>query len=44
MNKTMTSLIGFGAGIAAAVYSQRQNVMGGRQWKKMRKRMMKTFR
>ncbi|MBS4173640.1 YrzQ family protein [Bacillus sp. FJAT-49736] len=43
MNKTIVSLLGFGAGIAAATYSQRQG-FNGKQMKRMAKRMRKAFR
>ncbi|RLQ98118.1 YrzQ family protein [Falsibacillus albus] len=44
LNKTIASLIGFGAGIAATVYSQRQDYMDGKQWKRMRRKMKRAFR
>lgn len=43
MNKTMVSMLGFGAGIAATVASRRSNMMNGKSMKKMRKQMKKMF-
>ncbi|WP_421380057.1 YrzQ family protein [Bacillus salacetis] len=43
LNKTMASMIGFGAGIAATMYSRRSNMMSGRNMKKMRKQIKKMF-
>ncbi|MGV3466436.1 MAG: YrzQ family protein [Heyndrickxia sp.] len=43
MNKTIVSLLGFGAGIAATAYSQRQG-FNGKQMRKMTKRLRKAFK
>ncbi|WP_419160650.1 YrzQ family protein [Rossellomorea sp. BNER] len=43
MNKTFASIIGFGAGIATSVYSNRSNMFSKRNWKKLRKQMRKAF-
>ncbi len=43
MNKTMASMIGFGAGIAATMFSRRSDMMNGKSMKKMRKQMKKMF-
>ncbi|MGE6259506.1 YrzQ family protein [Heyndrickxia sporothermodurans] len=44
MNRTVVSLLGFGAGIAATAFSQRQGYFNNRQIKKMTKRLRKAFR
>ncbi|MGE8206144.1 YrzQ family protein [Heyndrickxia sp. NPDC080065] len=44
MNKTIFSLLGFGAGVAATAFSQRQGYFDNRQVKKMTKRLRKAFR
>ncbi|WP_216663281.1 YrzQ family protein [Bacillus haikouensis] len=43
MNKTFASIVGFGAGIAASIYSQRSNMMNQKQMKRLRKQMKKMF-
>ncbi|GIN38602.1 MULTISPECIES: YrzQ family protein [Heyndrickxia] len=44
MNKTVVSLLGFGAGIAATAISQRQGYFDNKQMKKMTKRLRKAFK
>ncbi|GIN87063.1 hypothetical protein J6TS2_34490 [Heyndrickxia sporothermodurans] len=44
MNRTVVSLLGFGAGIAATAISQRQGYFNNRQIKKMTKRLRRAFR
>jgi hypothetical protein len=39
----MVSLLGFGAGVAATVVSQRQGYFDARQMKRAAKRLRKTF-
>ncbi|QWC21786.1 YrzQ family protein [Bacillus haikouensis] len=43
LNRTFASIVGFGAGIAASIYSQRSNMMNRKQVKKLRKQMKKMF-
>ncbi|MFE8703274.1 YrzQ family protein [Cytobacillus sp. FJAT-54145] len=43
MNKMLTSVIAFGAGVAAYNIAQRNNMISGRQMRKMQKRIMKLF-
>ncbi|MCM3237102.1 YrzQ family protein [Heyndrickxia sp. FSL K6-6286] len=44
MNKTVVSLLGFGAGIAATAISQRQGYFDNKQMRKMTKRLRKAFK
>ncbi|MEL3974431.1 YrzQ family protein [Rossellomorea oryzaecorticis] len=43
LNRTFASIVGFGAGIAASIYSQRSNMMNRKQMKRFRKQMKKMF-
>jgi hypothetical protein len=43
LNKTIVSLLGFGAGVAATAFYQKQGYFNGRQMKKTAKRLRKTF-
>lgn len=43
MNRTLTSLLAFGAGMAAYNLMQRNNVGSGRQIKRMQKRMARAL-
>jgi hypothetical protein len=43
MNKMLTSAIAFGAGMVAYNYAKKNNMMSGRQMRKMTKRMTKMF-
>ncbi|MGR3765145.1 YrzQ family protein [Rossellomorea sp. NS-SX7] len=43
MNRTFASIVGFGAGIAASIYSQRSNMMNRKQMKRLRRQMKKMF-
>ncbi|MEH7109526.1 MULTISPECIES: YrzQ family protein [Bacillaceae] len=43
MNKMMTSVIAFGAGMAAYNLAQRNNVMSGRQMKKMSRKVKRVI-
>ncbi|PFA64503.1 DUF3918 domain-containing protein [Bacillus sp. AFS015802] len=43
LNKTFASIVGFGAGIAASIYSQRSNMMSQKQMKRIRKQVKKLF-
>ncbi|MDP4164360.1 MAG: YrzQ family protein [Bacillota bacterium] len=39
----ITTVLAFGAGMAALNYVQKNNMMSGRQMKKMQKRMTRAF-
>ncbi|MBE3570438.1 MAG: YrzQ family protein [Bacillales bacterium] len=43
MNKTMVSLLGFGAGVAASAWAGRSSMLNQRQMRKLRKRVRKMF-
>jgi len=43
MNKTMTSVIAFGAGVAAYNLAQRNNLMSGRQMRRMQKKVKRAI-
>ncbi|MDP4171408.1 MAG: YrzQ family protein [Bacillota bacterium] len=43
LNKMITTVLAFGAGMAAFNYVQKNNMMSGRQMKKMQKRMTRAF-
>ncbi|MBY0123892.1 YrzQ family protein [Bacillus sp. S/N-304-OC-R1] len=43
MNRMLTSVIAFGAGMAAYNLAQRNNLMSGRQRRKLQKRMKSLF-
>jgi hypothetical protein len=43
MNKVMTSVIAFGAGMAAYNLAQRNNYMSGRQMKKMQRKVKRAI-
>ncbi|MCM3765389.1 MULTISPECIES: YrzQ family protein [Bacillaceae] len=43
MNKLMTSVIAFGAGMAAYNVAQRNNVMTGRQMRKMQRKIKRAI-
>lgn len=43
MNKLMTSMIAFGAGMAAYNLVQRNNLMSGRQMKRIQKKVKRVF-
>ncbi|WP_191269655.1 YrzQ family protein [Neobacillus kokaensis] len=43
MNKMITSMIAFGAGMAAYNMAQRNNLMSGRQIKRIQKRVKRTI-
>lgn len=43
MNRMLTSAIAFGAGMAAYNLVQRNNLMSGRQMKKLQKRITKAI-
>ncbi|ARP43585.1 MULTISPECIES: YrzQ family protein [Geobacillus] len=44
MNRTMTSLLAIGVGVAAYQLAQRNNLMNGRTMRKMRRRLMQAIR
>jgi Protein of unknown function (DUF3918) len=43
MNRVLTSAVAFGAGMAALNLVQRNNLMSGRQMKKLQKRISKAI-
>ncbi|WP_347319259.1 YrzQ family protein [Rossellomorea sp. RS05] len=43
MNRAFSSIVGFGAGIAASIYSQRSNMLNRKQMKRFRKQVKKLF-
>jgi hypothetical protein len=43
MNKTMTSMIAFGAGMALYNIAQRNNMMSARQMKRMQKKVKRAI-
>jgi hypothetical protein len=43
LNKTIVSLLGFGAGVAATAIFQKQGYFDARQMKRAAKRLRKTF-
>jgi hypothetical protein len=43
MNKTMTSMIAFGVGIAAYNIAQRNNMMSARQMKRMQNKVKRAI-
>lgn len=43
MNKMLTSVVAFGAGVAAYNFAQRNNMLSRRQMKKMQKKITKAI-
>jgi hypothetical protein len=43
MNKTMTSMVVFGVGMAAYTIAQRNNMISGRQMKRMQKKVKRAI-
>ncbi|RAK17330.1 uncharacterized protein DUF3918 [Anoxybacillus vitaminiphilus] len=43
MNRTVTSLLALGLGVAAYQYAQRNNFMNGRKMRKMGRRLTKAI-
>jgi len=43
MNKVITSLIAFGAGMAAYNYAQKNDMMSGRKVKKMQRKLSRAL-
>ncbi|MFD2681378.1 YrzQ family protein [Bacillus seohaeanensis] len=43
MNKTLLSVLGFGAGVAATMYSSKSDMLNKRQMKKLRRQVKRIF-
>ncbi|SFA94892.1 MULTISPECIES: YrzQ family protein [unclassified Bacillus (in: firmicutes)] len=43
MNKMMTSIVAFGVGMVAYNYAQKNNMMSGRQMKKLQKKITRAM-